>query len=77
MAYGPNRFAQYRRAAYFVKQILQGASPATLPIEHAPVELSVNLQTARALGLTPPASLVRQATVVFDAAAPASLATAL
>jgi ABC-type uncharacterized transport system substrate-binding protein len=59
-----------------VKQILQGTGPGALPIEHAPVELSVNLQTARALGLTLPASLLQQAAAVFDAAVPASLASA-
>ena len=51
-----------------MKQILEGATPAELPIEHATVELSVNLETARALGLTLPASLLERTTVVFDAA---------
>jgi putative ABC transport system substrate-binding protein len=61
MAYGPNRFALYRRAAYYVDRILRGAAPGDLPVESAPAELTVNLVTARALGLTLPASLMGQA----------------
>jgi len=65
MAYGPNRFAQYRRAVYFVEQILGGANPAELAIQHAPVELTFNEATATALGITIPAGLLAQADAVL------------
>ncbi len=68
MAYGPNRFAQYRRAVYFVEQILRGANPAELPIQHAPVELTFNLATARTLGATIPPGLLAAADALLDTA---------
>jgi hypothetical protein len=61
MAYGPNRFMQYRRAVYFVDQILRGADPAELPIQHAPIELSFNVATAEALETTIPPELLASA----------------
>ena len=65
MACGPNRFAQYRRAVYFVEQILRGADPAELAIQHAPVELTFNLATAEALGITLPPALLAQAAALL------------
>src|SRR2546425_2776165 len=53
MAYGENFAARYRRAAFLVHKILQGAKPADLPVELSTFfELVVNLKTAKALGLT-------------------------
>ncbi len=62
MAYGPSYPERFRRAARYVDQILRGASPAELPIEQ-PIkfEFIINLRTAKALGLTIPASLLQQA----------------
>jgi putative ABC transport system substrate-binding protein len=49
----------YRRAASFVDRILKGASPANLPIEQpTKFDLILNMKTAKALGLTIPASLL-------------------
>jgi putative ABC transport system substrate-binding protein len=66
LAYGPNRRAMYGRAAYFVDRILQGAKPAELPIEQpTQFDFAVNLQSARALGLTIPPHVLAQATEVI------------
>ena len=65
MGYGPNRYDGYRRAAYYVDRILRGASPAELPVEHTPVELSINLTAADTLGVRLPPSLLQQAAAVF------------
>ena len=58
MAYGPNLWAMYRKAAVFVDKILKGAQPKHLPVEPpTKLELTINLTTAKTLGLTAPASM--------------------
>ena len=66
LSYGPNLFDATRRLVYFVDRILKGTKPADLPVEQASrLELVVNLNTARALGLTlPPAILARADEVI-------------
>ena len=67
MSYSARLSEQFRRAAVYVDKILRGASPATLPVE-APsqYELVINVTTARALGLTIPASLLQRADQVIE-----------
>lgn len=63
MAYGPNFVDLQRRVAKYVDQIIRGARPGDLPVEQ-PVkfELTINLDTAKTLGLTVPQSLMLQVT---------------
>ena len=58
MTYGPNLTDLYLRAASYVDKILRGEKPADLPVEQpSRFELSVNLTTARGLGVNVPYSL--------------------
>jgi putative ABC transport system substrate-binding protein len=58
LAYGPDTAESFRRLAYYVDRILRGAAPSDLPVELAKVRLTINLATARALGIAVPASLL-------------------
>jgi putative ABC transport system substrate-binding protein len=66
MSFGPSYAGMHRRAAIFVDRILRGAKPGELPVERpASFELVVNLKTAKALGLTIPASVLLRATEIL------------
>jgi len=67
MSYGTNITAQYRRAASYIDRILKGANPAEIPVETpSKYETTVNLKTAKTLGLTVPPGLLVAADEVFE-----------
>ena len=67
MSYGANQGDNFRRAASYVDRIFKGASPSTLPVERpARYYLTINLKTAKALGLTIPPSLLQRADQLIE-----------
>ena len=67
ISYGPNLPSLFQRAAEYVDKILRGAKPSDLPVEQpTKFDLTVNLVTAKALGLTIPPTLLARADEVIE-----------
>ena len=67
LSYGPNYPDLFRHAADFVDKILRGATPADMPVEQpTKFDLVINIRTAKALGLTIPATLLARADEVIE-----------
>src|SRR4051812_5053429 len=67
LAYGPDNFALLRQSGELVGRVLDGAAPATLPVQRPTrFQLIVNIGTARALGLELPPSLLLIADEVIE-----------
>jgi putative ABC transport system substrate-binding protein len=66
-SYGADSINFYRQAAGYVDRILKGEKPAEMPVQAATkYQLAVNLNTAKALGLTVPASMLTRADEVIE-----------
>lgn len=67
LSYGPDFQDNWRIAARYVDRILKGAKPAEMPVEQATkFELTINLKTAKVLGITIPNSLLVRADQVIQ-----------
>jgi putative ABC transport system substrate-binding protein len=67
IAYGPDYLQMYSRAPIYVDRIIKGSKPADLPVEQpTKVELLVNLQTAKTLGIEVPLALLVRADELLE-----------
>jgi len=66
MSYGPTLADYWGRAAYYIDRLLKGAKPSELPIEQVSrFNLTINLRTAKAIGITFPESVLVRADQVI------------
>jgi putative tryptophan/tyrosine transport system substrate-binding protein len=67
LGYGASERKLLVRSGYYLKRILDGANPADLPVEQpTSIELRLNLNTAKAAGLTIPPSILARADEVIE-----------
>ena len=67
ISYGTDQIDMFGQTASYVDRILRGAKPAELPVQTpTKYETTLNLKTAKALGLRVPPGLIVAADEVFE-----------
>jgi putative ABC transport system substrate-binding protein len=67
MEFGANSLQMFRRAAFYVDRIANGADPATLPVEEpSRFDLVINLKAAQSMGIAIPQSLLLRADRIVE-----------